>query len=98
MIPGHQLMMRLYDDIAAGKAPGLTSIGDVFLDDIHLNGLGQYAITCLVYAVIYQRDPSELPNRLAVPEDTLSPEQALYFKKIAWEVARSYPRSGLPAD
>jgi hypothetical protein len=98
MIPGHRLMMRLYDDIEAGQAPGLTSIGDVFLDDIHLNDLGQYAITCLVYAVIYQRDPSELPNRLAVPEDTLSPEQARYFKTIAWEVARSYPRSGVPAD
>ena len=96
MIPGHRLMMRLYDDIAAGKAPGLTSIGDVFDDDIHLNDLGMYAITCLVYAVIYQRDPKELPNRLAVPEDSLSPEQARYFKTIAWETARAYRRSGVP--
>lgn len=96
MIPGHRLMMRLYDDIAAGRAPGLTSIGDVFMDDIHLNGLGQYAITCLVYAVIYQRDPKELPNRLAVPDDTLTPEQARYFKEIAWDVARSYRRTGVP--
>ncbi len=96
MIPGHRLMMRLYDDIAAGSAPGLTSIGDVFADDIHLNDLGQYAITCLVYAVIYQRNPQELPNRLAVPEDRLSAEQAKYFKKIAWEVARDYWRSGMP--
>ncbi|MFN4128361.1 MAG: hypothetical protein ACK4GC_00865 [Paracoccaceae bacterium] len=98
MIPGHRLMMRLYDDIETGRAPGLTSIGDVFLDDIHLNDLGQYAITCLVYAVIYQRDPQELPNRLAVPIDTLSPEQARYFKDIAWDVARTYRRSGVPAE
>lgn len=96
MIPGHRLMMRLYDDIAAGQAPGLTSIGEVFDDDIHVNDLGRYAVTCLVYAVIYQRDPAELPDRLAVPEDTLTPEQARYFKKIAWEVARSYRRSGVP--
>lgn len=98
MIPGHRLMMRIYDDIEAGKAPGMDSIDDVFFDNIHLNGLGQYAITCLVYAAIYQRDPRELPDRLAVPEDTLSPEQARYFKEIAWEVARSYPRSGVPAN
>jgi hypothetical protein len=98
MIPGHRLIMRLYDDVATGNAPGLSSIGDVFSDDIHLNDLGQYAITCLVYAVIYQRDPSELPDRLAVPDDTLSPEQARYFKKIAWEVARTYLRTGVPAD
>lgn len=96
MIPGHRMIMRIYDDIAAGRAPGLTSIGDVFADDIHLNDKGQYAITCLVYAVIYQRDPRELPNRLAVPEDTLSPEQAQYFKEIAWEIARNYPRTGVP--
>ena len=97
MIPGHRLMLRLYDDISAGAAPGLASIKEVFEDDIHLNDLGRYAITCLVYAVIYQRDPRELPDRLAVPGDTLSREQARYFKKIAWEVARTYHRSGVPA-
>ena len=96
MIPGHRLMMRIYDDIAAGKAP-LTSIGDLFSDTIHLNGVGQYAITTLVYAVIYQRDPNSLPDKL-VDEDTLSPEQARYFKQIAWEVAKGYNRSGVPAD
>jgi hypothetical protein len=98
MIPGHRLLMRIHDDIATGAAPGLESIGDIFLDDIHLNDLGQYAITCLVYAVIYQRHPRELPDRLAVPEDRLSSEQARYFKAIAWEVATTYPRSGVPAN
>lgn len=97
MIPGHRLMMRIYDDIAAGKAPhGLTSIGDIFADDIHLNDKGQYAITMLVYAVIYQRNPRELPDRLAVPEDTLSAAQARYFKTIAWEIATTYNRTGVP--
>ncbi len=96
MIPGHRLMMRIYDDITAKKAPGLKSIGDLFSDDIHVNDLGQYAVTCLVYAVIYQRDPKELPDKLAKKEDTLSPAQAKYFKKTAWEVATNYPRSGVP--
>lgn len=95
MIPGHRMIMRIHDDIVAGKAPGLVSIGDIFLDDIHLNDIGQYAITCLVYAVIYQRDPRELPNRLAIPDDTLSAEQARYFKDVAWEIATTYPRAGV---
>lgn len=95
MIPGHRLMMRVHDDIRSGQAPGLDHISDIFSDDIHLNDLGQYAVTCLVYAVIYQRNPQELPDRLAIPEDTLSPEQAAYFKKIAWDVAKSYDRAGL---
>lgn len=95
MIPGHRLMMRIYDDIQSGVAPGLNSIDDIFLDDIHLNHTGSYAVTCLVYAVIYHRNPQELPNRLAIPEDTLSRAQALYFKAIAWEVAQDYPRAGV---
>ncbi|MES2144692.1 MAG: hypothetical protein V4516_10125 [Pseudomonadota bacterium] len=96
MIPGHRLMMRIYDDIEAGRAPGMTSISDLFGDDIHVNNLGQYAVTALVYATIYQRDPAELPDKLAPKEDTLTSEQARYFKKIAWEVVRAYPRSGVP--
>jgi hypothetical protein len=96
MIPGHRLILQIDADIAAGRAPGLTAINDIFLDDIHLNAIGQYAVTCLVYATIYQRNPAELPNILIPEADTLSAEQARYFKKIAWEVARAYPRSGVP--
>lgn len=98
MIPGHRLMMRIHDDIEAGRAPGMDSIGDIFADDIHLNDIGQYAITCLVYAVIYQRNPHELPYKLAIPQDTLSPAQSEYFRAVAWEVATSYSRSGVPAQ
>ena len=94
MIPGHRLMMRIHDDIAAGRAPGLASIGKIFADDIHLNDVGQYAITCLVYAVIYQRNPAELPDQLT-PKDRLSPDQARYFKSIAWDIATSYDRTGV---
>jgi hypothetical protein len=96
MIPGHLLMMRIYDDIEAGRAPGLTSFSDILVDDIHVNDIGQYAVTVLVYATIYQRNPAELPDKLAIKEDTLTPEQARYFKKIAWDIVRSYPRSGVP--
>lgn len=98
MIPGHRMMMRIYDDIQAGVAPGLSTIGDIFVDDIHPNDIGQYAITALVYAVIYQRNPKELPDRLVVPGDTLSAEQARYFKTIAWEIATTYDRAGVPAN
>ena len=98
MIPGQRMMMRIYDDIQAGVAPGLSTIGDIFVDDIHPNDIGQYAITALVYAVIYQRNPKELPDRLVVPGDTLSAEQARYFKTIAWEIATTYDRAGVPAN
>lgn len=96
MIPGHRLMMRLYDDIAAGKAPGLASIGDIFADDIHLNAIGNYAVSALVYAVIYQRNPREYPDYLAEEDRVMSPALARYLKATAWDVANSYDRAGLP--
>jgi hypothetical protein len=95
MIPGHVMILQIDADIAAGRAPGLSSISAIFDDGIHLNDIGQYAITCLVYAVIYQRDPRELPDRLD-EEDSLSPAQARYFKDLAWKVATSYSRAGVP--
>lgn len=94
MIPGHMLIKRIHDDIGSGAAPGLTSIDQIYGDNIHLNAIGQYAVTCLVYAVIYQRNPRELPDRLA-PEDRLSSAQARYFKTIAWETAIGYNRAGV---
>lgn len=96
MIPGHLLVMRLYDDIKAGKVPGITSISALFEDDIHMNAIGNYAVTMLVYAVIYQRNPKELPDRLAEEDRVMTSAQARYFKDVAWKVAKSYDRAGLP--
>lgn len=96
MIPGHRLMLRLADDITAGAAPGLRSMGDLFADDIHLNPTGMYAVTMLVHAVIHQHDPRGLPDRLADADAAIPPALARYLKALAWQVARSSPRSGLP--
>ncbi len=98
MIPGHRLIMRVYDDIEAGEAPGLENIGDIYLDDIHMNTLGAYAVTCLVWAVVYQRNPREIPNSFTSGEKsvTIPYEQAKYFQKVAWEVAQGYERAGVP--
>ncbi len=94
LIPGHRLMMRIHDDIEAGRAP-FSDIGDIFLDNIHPNDIGAYALTLLHYACIYGRDPGAyLPNRI-VNEDTLSTAQAEYFKRIVPEVVTTYPRTGL---
>ena len=94
LIPGHRLMMRIYDDIEAGTSP-FANITDVFMDSIHPNSIGAYAFTILHYACIYGRDPAAfLPDRL---EDSgaVTPTQAQYFKRIVAEVVTSYSRTGL---
>ena len=94
MIPGPLLMAALYDGIARGEVPGLTRIDDIFQDDIHLNDLGAYYIALAHYAVIYDRDPRGLPNRLGLPE---APSRALadWMQNTVWRVVTGYAGTGV---
>jgi hypothetical protein len=99
MIPVGQAMARMHDAIAEGSVPGLTSIRDLFADDIHPNDLGWYFIAMVHYATIYGRDPHGLPRSLKdewgghyrAPPLPL----ATRMQEIAWEAVTAYPRSGV---
>ena len=70
VIPGPLVMAAAADAIAAGQAPGLRRIEDLFTDTIHLNAAGSYLIALAHLAVIYGHDPRNVPDRLgatAVP-------------------------------
>lgn len=100
MIPGGQMLARIHDDIAAGRAPGsLTRIEDLFMDTIHPNIPGRYAMACIMHACIFHDDPSGLPRRTTNiwgnPYDTIAADEAAYFQKTAWEIAKASPLSGL---
>lgn len=92
MIPGLQIMSSAYDEIAAGSAPGLTEMSQLFLDDIHMNALGNYMIALAHFAVIYNRDPHGLPH--GVPSNGgPSAEQAAWMQDLVWRVVTSVPRA-----
>ncbi len=85
MIPGPPIMLALKDAIAAGTAPGLGDIRDLFRDNIHVNDTGAWLMALAHYAVIYNRDPRDVPDRLGrspVPE----PELAAFLKDLVAEV------------
>jgi hypothetical protein len=94
MIPGPLLMAAVYDAIGRGEVPGITDISDLFSDDIHLNDLGAYYIALAHYAVIFNRDPRGLPNRLGMAN---SPSRALadWMQETVWRVVTSYEGSGV---
>lgn len=104
IIPGHRVMMRIFDDIQAGLVPGITDIHQLFLDDIHPNGWGAYPISCLHIAVIYGHDPRTLPYNFVVRSDAMfetppagelmSEALATYMRTVAYDVARTYARAG----
>lgn len=98
LIPGGQAMAQLYDAIEAGRVPGITSIRQMFVDDIHPNINGFYFIALLHDAVVYGGNPQGYSNIIkgtygdyaAVP-----PALAKALADLAWNVVKSYDRDGV---
>ena len=97
IVPGHRLMMGLYDDIQAGIVPGVGDISVFFSDTIHLNGLGSYAIALLHLAVLHHVDPRGLAHSGYGLSPEPSPALAAYLQEKVWNVAIGYERTGLSA-
>lgn len=94
MIPGPKIMAAVFDAIQAGTAPGLSAMKELFEDDIHVNAKGAFLIALAHYAVIYGRDPREIPKLHGEP-GWPSAEQQAWMKALVWDVVRAYPDSGL---
>jgi hypothetical protein len=97
IVPGHRLMMGLYDDIEAGVVPGISDISAIFSDDVHLNGLGSYAVALLHLIVLHHVDPRGLPYTGYGLDPEPSPALADYLQRKVWSVATSYERTGIAA-
>ncbi len=94
VIPGPKILAAVLDAIAAGTAPGLSGIKDLFEDTIHPNAKGAYLIALAHFAVIYGRDPRTIPKLRGEP-GWPSAEQQEWMKTLVWDVLRGYPDSGL---
>lgn len=53
LIPVGSALGKLDDSIRQGKVPGISSIKQLFDDDIHLNPLGKYFVACIHYRAIF---------------------------------------------
>jgi len=99
IVPGGQAMALLYDDIAAGTTPDLTSINDVFSDNIHLTDIGNYYMACVYFACIYGQSPEGLTNQTynqwGGAYNVPSIELATRLQQLAWQTVINYPLSGV---
>lgn len=96
LIPAGQALARLADEIGRGQVPGLTGIGDLFDDDIHLNGRGLYFVALVQVGAISGASPEGLPARLTrrwinraavVPDDMAQAMQRVAAAALAdWQV------------
>ncbi|MEP1766211.1 MAG: hypothetical protein ABJJ53_06150 [Sulfitobacter sp.] len=87
LIPAGQALARLDDAIAAGDVPGLSTISQVFSDDIHLNARGHYFVSMVQYGVLTGASPEGLPhaitNRFGVPFDGITAPMAQAMQQVA---------------
>jgi hypothetical protein len=94
VIPGPKIMAAVFDAIAAGTAPGLAEMQDLFEDKIHVNAKGAFLIALAHFAVIYGRDPRTVPALRGEP-GWPNAEQQAWMKALVWDVVSAYPDSGL---
>lgn len=89
IIPAGQALGLLADAIEAGQAPGLTSIRDLFQDDIHLNHKGTYFVALVHAAAITGRSPEGLPAQVQRPwpsrDSVISDDLAPVLQRLAWQ-------------
>jgi hypothetical protein len=103
IIPTVLVWERLAALIEAKKVPGLDSIDDIYMDDIHGGGkAGYYAVNYTWYATLYKESPVGLPITMKVPGDDHPPtplpqETADVLQKLVWDVVTGYARSGVKA-
>lgn len=99
LIPAGQAMINLIDAIGEGRVPGLSSVTQIFSDDIHLNDVGMYFIAMVMYATIGGVNPSDLPattqNAWGGNFTAPSAQLADALQLVAWETVNEYDRDGV---
>lgn len=99
LIPAGQGLAKLYDEILLGTIPGISSMEDLFVDDIHLSDVGKYFVACIHFAMLFNKSPVGLTNQLQVwwggDFSPPTPALAFRFQEIAWETVTEYPNSCL---
>ncbi|MBK8442050.1 MAG: hypothetical protein IPL35_00935 [Sphingobacteriales bacterium] len=107
VVPAGQALLVLSDSIDAGAVPGISSLSDLFVDNIHVSLRGAYFIACVMYSCLNKTSPEGLPNALTDPWNTPystytteanpvpTPTQAAIFQQIAWQTASNYAKSGI---
>jgi hypothetical protein len=93
IVPGGLALVELKRQIDAGMIPGFVDFfGAMFEDEQHLRKPAQYLIALVFYACLYRQSPA---GRATFSGTDLTPEQALIFQRIAWDVASGYAGSGI---
>jgi len=93
-VPLLEVFCKVYDGIQDGTVTGIT-MADLFSDDVHIDTpVGRWVQMATIFAVVYRRNPSELPAN-AGPNANISSALAAQLRPIIWSTCVSDLRTGL---
>lgn len=95
LIPAGQSLLKLSEAIDNKRVPGINSIRELFVDDIHLGETGNYFIALVFYSTIFKESPEGASHKLKTIwggkyESIPAKDEARILQKIAWESVSSY--------
>ncbi len=102
IIPVGEAFRAAVNEMGSGELAGLTR-NDLYRDSLHPSDIGYYLIALVHFAVLHRRSPVGLPAQgissdefsdapVAIPSNI-----AAAFQRIAWDVARHTPHTGVTA-
>ncbi len=95
IIPVGHVMHELDRRMQRREVPGLSHIGQVYQDQIHLNNVGSYIVACTFYATLYGDSPVGLSTK---SYDPIDPRLAKVIQETVWKVVVTCAESGVVAE
>jgi hypothetical protein len=99
IVPAGAAIVELKRRIEAKQVPGISSIRDIYHDDIHLTPKGMYLVALVHFATLYGKNPmgmsAHMKDEWGNTTVSLSPATAKVFQDIAWKAVIGYKRSGV---
>lgn len=96
VVPGHRFWRRIVADLANNDVPTITTLSELFGDNIHPTNEAQYGLACLAFTCLYQLDLREQTG-VYIP-DGFNADLREYFWRIAWEIATAYEPIGMGGE
>lgn len=94
VLPANLALRRLILAIEAGSVPGLTIRTDIFADAVHMNGIGNYFVACVLYSAIFNQSPEGAMtaprNQYGAIMADVPTAMAVQLQRIAWQTVSDY--------
>jgi hypothetical protein len=101
LVPVGDVLLELDERMKAGEVPVYSDIAQVYVDGIHLNNVGSYAVGTTFYATLFRDDPRGLTaepyNETLDPQKDRRIDEALagVIQEAVWAVVSRHPLAGV---